>query len=352
MAKISKKKKNKKMAEEISQLSQEKLLPQNILPVGERVEENKNIYILQKTYNEIHKFTKNKTTNESGGVLVGETIEEFGKTHIIISGFIEAKHCEATPTTLKFTHETWEYIHKEIDKKFPQKQILGWIHTHPDFGIFLSEYDKFIHTNFFKEDTQIAYVIDPIQNIEGFYFWINGNLEKCNGFFIYDKAGAKINPIAEEIPREDTDVDTEKGRVANNIILAILSLAVVCLIFTNINLNNKIENLKSQTAKQQEETEQRLKDYDVLLELLRQGVVIPVGMSDSIPGIRDIPFNSEGAPESGSHQTEPAPPVHSESVQTPPVSNPTTESSDVSTSTSEQMQTPTPESETSEHPKQ
>ena len=154
----------------------ENSLPQNILPIGERVEEDKNIYISQPVYNEIHKFTQNKTTNESGGMLIGEVVEEFGKTNIIINGFIEAKFSEGTPTTLKFTHETWEYVHKEMDKRFPGQKIVGWIHTHPNFGIFLSEYDKFIQENFFKEEYQIAYVVDPIQNIEGFYFWINGKI--------------------------------------------------------------------------------------------------------------------------------------------------------------------------------
>ena len=169
----------------------ENMLPQNILPIGDRVEENKNIYILQSVYKEIHKFTQNKTTNESGGMLVGTVLEEFGKTNIIVSGFVEAKYCEATPTTLKFTHETWEYVHKEIEKKHPEKKIVGWIHTHPNFGIFLSEYDKFIQNNYFNEENQIAYVIDPIQNIEGFYFWINGNIEKCKGVYVFDKVEKK-----------------------------------------------------------------------------------------------------------------------------------------------------------------
>ena len=139
MAKKAKKQNKKAPVNELP----ENMLPQNILPMGERVEENKNIYISQAVYKEIHKFTKNKTTNESGGMLVGTVIEEFGKTNIVISGFVEAKFCEATPTTLKFTHETWEFVHKEIEKKHKGKKIVGWIHTHPDFGIFLSEYDKF-----------------------------------------------------------------------------------------------------------------------------------------------------------------------------------------------------------------
>ena len=222
----------------------ENALPQNILPIGERVEENKNIYISQPVYKEIHKFTQNKTTNESGGMLIGNVIEEFGKTNIIVNGFIEAKFCEATPTTLKFTHETWEFVHKEMDKKFPGQKILGWIHTHPDFGIFLSEYDKFIQENFFKEDYQIAYVVDPIQDIEGFYFWINGKIERCKGFYKFDKMGAKIESDVE--PKNDRDEETGSLFNLKNIIITALVLCVLFLTFSNISQNKEINNLKKQ----------------------------------------------------------------------------------------------------------
>ena len=110
MAKKTKKQTKKALANELP----ENMLPQNILPMGERVEENKNIYISQSVYKEIHRFTKNKTAIESGGMLVGTIIEEFGKTNIVISGFVESKFCEATPTTLKFTHETWEFVKTKI----------------------------------------------------------------------------------------------------------------------------------------------------------------------------------------------------------------------------------------------
>ena len=244
MAKKAKKQNKKAPVNELP----ENMLPQNILPMGERVEENKNIYISQAVYKEIHKFTKNKTTNESGGMLVGTVIEEFGKTNIVISGFVEAKFCEATPTTLKFTHETWEFVHKEIEKKHKGKKIVGWIHTHPDFGIFLSEYDKFIHQNFFSEAHQVAYVVDPIQNIEGFYFWINGNIEKCKGFYIYDKTGTQITVDTGK------DESTEEKAAAplfsiKNILIAILSVAVVFLIFSNISSSKQLEKLEKEQEK-------------------------------------------------------------------------------------------------------
>lgn len=246
-------KNNKKKALQ-SELT-ENMLPQNILPIGDRVEENKNIYILQSVYKEIHKFTQNKTTNESGGMLIGTILEEFGKTNIIISGFIEAKYCEATPTTLKFTHETWEYVHKEIEKKHPGKKIVGWIHTHPDFGIFLSEYDKFIHQNFFNEDYQIAYVVDPIQKIEGFYFWINEKIEKCKGFYIYDKTGAKITFDAD---KEEAAVTKSSIFSIRNVLIAVLAVAVILLTFSNISTNQKLSKLEEQQKTLTESANQSL----------------------------------------------------------------------------------------------
>lgn len=237
------KRQNKKAS---MQKAPDNLLPQNILPVGERVEEDKNIYISQAVYRQIRKFTKNKTTNESGGMLVGTVIEEFGKTNIVISGFVEAKACEATPTTLKFTHETWDYVHRQIDKKHKGKKIVGWIHTHPDFGIFLSEYDKFIHQNFFSEAYQVAYVVDPIQKIEGFYFWINGNIEKCKGFYIYENAG---KPITVDMAAEDPELPQRSGVSISGILIALLTVVVAFLAFSNMSTNSQIKKLEGQLKK-------------------------------------------------------------------------------------------------------
>jgi len=234
------KRNNKKVINDIP----DDILPQNIINFGEHVVEDKIIYIAQSVYKDIHKFTKDKTENESGGVLVGNVIEEFGKTNIIIRGFIEAKYCEGTPTTLKFTHDTWEYVHGEIGKKYPKYKILGWIHTHPDFGIFLSEYDKFIQENFFKEENQIAYVVDPIQKIEGFYFWINGKIERCKGFFVFDKVGTEIT-VSDKVEAEEPDVPVGFPKLAK-ILIGVLSGAVALLVILCLSLNGKISNLQDQ----------------------------------------------------------------------------------------------------------
>ena len=38
--------------------------------------------------------------------------------------------------------------------------VLGWYHTHPGWGLFLSAHDQFIHGNFYGGPHHVALVID------------------------------------------------------------------------------------------------------------------------------------------------------------------------------------------------
>ena len=260
------------------------VLPQNIFLVGENEREKKIIYIAQKVYQEIHRFTKDKIKNESGGILVGTVVEEFGKSNIIINGFIEAKYCEATPTTLKFTHETWQHIHKELDKKFAGQKIMGWIHTHPDFGIFLSEYDKFIQETFFNEENQVAYVIDPVQRTEGFYFWTDGNIERCGGFYIFDKNGVKIDAIEEKKARKEPAEREEPEKATGQITaLVIMAVIMVILIFVMFLQNSRLTRLQ-----EQQEALANFVNRSLINIQLQMNQLHPVEESDSTaPDIQD-----------------------------------------------------------------
>ena len=61
-----------------------------------------------------------------------------------------------------------------MDSRFAHLTIVGWYHTHPDFGVFLSDRDRFIHEHFFAHPGQIAHVIDPIRKTEGVFVWREG----------------------------------------------------------------------------------------------------------------------------------------------------------------------------------
>lgn len=240
-------KKNKKNKKETPEAAAAALgLPQNIMPVGERVLENKNIYIHQRVYAFIHKFAENKTENEHGGILVGRVVNEMGKENTIIEGFIEAKYNNATQTTLTFTHDTWEYFHKEMDKKYKGKKIVGWIHTHPDFGIFLSENDRFIHENFFSDANQVAYVVDPVKKEEGFFFWVDGKLERCPGFYLYDKNEAKLKVKKLSEFQEEKSGKSDKTSVLSFVTFMLMIIILIFNILFMLMQNDRIANLEKE----------------------------------------------------------------------------------------------------------
>jgi proteasome lid subunit RPN8/RPN11 len=85
-------------------------------------------------------------------------------------------YSESSPVSLTFTHDTWQEINRIKDEHFPDLKIVGWYHSHPGLGIFLSAMDEFIHRNFFNMPWQIAYVIDPVNEESGIFRWEGGAL--------------------------------------------------------------------------------------------------------------------------------------------------------------------------------
>lgn len=134
------------------------------------------INIRPEVKSQIEQFARGDLRNERGGILIGNFEERDGSYSISITGFIEAKHTDYSSATLKFTHETWNDIHAVKDERFPNEKIIGWFHTHPGIGVFLSHYDLFIHRNFFQEIWQVAYVMDPVAGNEGLFYWHNGKI--------------------------------------------------------------------------------------------------------------------------------------------------------------------------------
>lgn len=114
-------------------------------------------------------------SHEVGGVLVGQLGDSDVPT---VTGSIAALEADEQRASVTFTHDAWSDIHASLDNDFPGEQIVGWYHSHPGFGIFLSKYDEFIHDNFFSDRRQIAYVVDPHAGTEGIFGWQHGKLVK------------------------------------------------------------------------------------------------------------------------------------------------------------------------------
>jgi proteasome lid subunit RPN8/RPN11 len=195
------------------------------------------IVIIDKgTLNYIKEFAKKDTSKERGGVLVG-AVEKLNKQKpkITILGAIEGKYTDASSVSLKFTHETWNSIHEIKEQKYPDSKIVGWFHTHPGLGIFLSHYDLFIHRNFFKEPWQVAIVIDPLNDKMGLFYWEQSDIVE---------AGAKKKQGI-SVEEEDVKIKGNKQDFVNvrnpprwfPSLVSFLSVFLVCVLLFFLILN-------------------------------------------------------------------------------------------------------------------
>lgn len=111
--------------------------------------------------------------HEVGGVLVGHYA--LAKAQTVVTSIIPALKASGSRASLTFTHDAWEEIHKQLDR-LGNGEIVGWYHSHPGFGVFLSTHDTFIHENFFSGSRQVAFVVDPYSAREGWFGWRDGKV--------------------------------------------------------------------------------------------------------------------------------------------------------------------------------
>ena len=85
-------------------------------------------------------------------------------------------------------HEAWRHINRIKDKHFPDHTLVGWYHTHPGFGVFLSEMDLFIQRHFFDQPFQVAVVIETKAREEGCFVWKRGEPSPLAQYWVGSRA--------------------------------------------------------------------------------------------------------------------------------------------------------------------
>jgi proteasome lid subunit RPN8/RPN11 len=159
-----------------------------------RVSINEDAYTMMKN----HAATTVKV--ELCGILVGRVCKDEKGIFLMIDAVIEGRDASSQGAQVTFTHQTWNHINDVMDKNHPNKKIVGWYHTHPGFGVFLSGMDLFIQENFFNQPYQIAIVLETHAHEEGCFVWVDGVSVPLKKYFVGTReiklAGHKSENIA------------------------------------------------------------------------------------------------------------------------------------------------------------
>jgi len=164
--------------------------------VGGGEPEEPEVYLHVHAVEQVMRHMREDEDHELGGLLCGQAAEDEGGGLVTITGAVAATLAHGERLCLTFTHEAWEAMLAEKERLCPAEEIVGWYHTHPGLGVFLSAPDRFIHGNFFAAPTQIALVIDPRTFVWAVFHWHGEELRAVRRYFLYGPADADMPELA------------------------------------------------------------------------------------------------------------------------------------------------------------
>src|SRR5687768_9392757 len=153
----------------------------------------------QSVLNDIYTHGRDAPDIEVCGVLVGNVYHDAMGPFVFVEANIRGNFSSGKAAQVTFTAKTWAHIQDVMDKSYPDLRILGWYHTHPGHGIFLSDMDLFIHRNFFSLPWHLAFVFDPHNQEEGLFAWRTGNM-LIESFVVQKDAPPPTPRVARRVP--------------------------------------------------------------------------------------------------------------------------------------------------------
>jgi proteasome lid subunit RPN8/RPN11 len=173
------------------------------------------VFVEQQAFLRINAHSRSDMHNEVGGWLAGSWCwdRDLQEEFIVVEGVIPAKAVRQGTTFITFTHDSQVEMHSVLEKRYPQKKVVGWYHTHPRMGLFLSEHDLWLHKQFFSQPWQVALVLEPHSCVGGFF--IRDQFQKLDsqryyGFYEILQEGAEPLSHWQNFVKEEALV-TEEG---------------------------------------------------------------------------------------------------------------------------------------------
>lgn len=107
---------------------------------------------------------------ERGGILFGHayTDPSWG-IYVEIVASVAAPATLGSGTRLEFTPASWQGIMDYVKSARLEGNIMGWYHSHPGMGVFMSETDKRTQQAFFSHPWCLSIVCDPVTHEIGYF---------------------------------------------------------------------------------------------------------------------------------------------------------------------------------------
>lgn len=112
------------------------------------------------------------------GLLMGDVYVD-GEGEYAVADGTATSGLVATGTSVRFDPDALEDLFSSLDEN-RSKTVVGWYHSHPDLGCYLSEKDMRTHSGIFGEKTRFSVVMDPSDQTMMVFVKEDGVFRKAN----------------------------------------------------------------------------------------------------------------------------------------------------------------------------
>ena len=159
--------------------------PKNIKQIGD-VSSDRKIYIEDYAFTYIRSIAYGTPQEEQSGVLLGECQKSGEEKCLFIKGVIKARHSgEDGRQDIYFDEKVWNGIYADVEKYFPNLQVVGWFAALPDVTTERMQYLRRVHLDNFAGNMKTMYLINKAEKDENFYLFENGDLKKQKGYVCF-----------------------------------------------------------------------------------------------------------------------------------------------------------------------
>jgi len=149
---------------------------QRLQQVGEFQGRYPLIFITDSALRVMETHTESNIQREAGGLVMGDFCVHGDVPFTWIEVAIPAEKAAGSPGSLRFTPEAILEIDRQRETHYPHLRPVGWYHSHPGFGIFLSGRDLDVHRTIFTEGSFVAIVLDPVHHTKGVFAWVGDDV--------------------------------------------------------------------------------------------------------------------------------------------------------------------------------
>jgi len=151
------------------------------------------LYILRREIQEMEDHLDKTPNVESGGLLIGHPFVDINNPDRIFTVIVGSVQVKSANSSIGHYTVSPEELLRARSKIPAGLMSVGWYHSHPGHGVFLSGADMKIMESIYCLNWQIAFVFDTLSRKAGFFYGKKGS--KVENIFYLDRKPAIIEAI-------------------------------------------------------------------------------------------------------------------------------------------------------------